>query len=431
MDSLILHVDIDAFFASVEQIRNPRLSGKPVAVGSGVIASCSYEAREHGLRAGMPLGKALRRCPNLIIVRGRETIYRAYARRLFDICETLSPRVEEHLDEAYCDLSGTRRIFPNPVNEAERLCREVTESTGLTVTVGLGRNRMFARLIGRDHKPNGIGLIRPEDEEDLLLSMTVGDLPGVGPRTTEKLGRLGIETISQLRQLSAPALKGLLGRNGETLYQRCRGEDHRSIGGKEIPRTLQRGTSFDEDVSCPRTLDAMLEYLTERAASDLRKRGLMAGGVSVQIAYSDHIRDRRRESLKFPSQLDPDLIRIVLRLRRTLQKRRTAIRFIGLILDKIQPVSTAEQGTLFDDTSTVLEDGPPVAIGVEESHFQKRQQLNWQKLLPQVDRVREQHGHGLLLRGSALALQQKKNPDSPGIPRQRQGLILRTSCLTR
>ena len=431
MDSLILHVDIDAFFASVEQIRNPRLSGKPVAVGSGVIASCSYEAREHGLRAGMPLGKALRRCPNLIIVRGRETIYRAYARRLFDICETLSPRVEEHLDEAYCDLSGTRRIFPNPVNEAERLCREVTESTGLTVTVGLGRNRMFARLIGRDHKPNGIGLIRPEDEEDLLLSMTVGDLPGVGPRTTEKLGRLGIETISQLRQLSAPALKGLLGRNGETLYQRCRGEDHRSIGGKEIPRTLQRGTSFDEDVSCPRTLDAMLEYLTERAASDLRKRGLLAGGVSLQIAYSDHIRDRRRESLKFPSQLDPDLIRIVLRLRRTLQKRRTAIRFIGLILDKIQPVSTAEQGTLFDDTSTVLEDGPPVAIGVEESHFQKRQQLNWQKLLPQVDRVREQHGHGLLLRGSALALQQKKNPDSPGIPRQRQGLILRTSCLTR
>ncbi len=431
MDSLILHVDIDAFFASVEQIRNPRLSGKPVAVGSGVIASCSYEAREHGLRAGMPLGKALRRCPNLIIVRGRETIYRAYARRLFDICETLSPRVEEHLDEAYCDLSGTRRIFPNPVHEAERLCREVTESTGLTVTVGLGRNRMFARLIGRDHKPNGIGLIRPEDEEDLLLSMTVGDLPGVGPRTTEKLGRLGIETISQLRQLSAPALKGLLGRNGETLYQRCRGEDHRSIGGKEIPRTLQRGTSFDEDVSCPRTLDAMLEYLTERAASDLRKRGLLAGGVSVQIAYSDHIRDRRRESLKFPSQLDPDLIRIVLRLRRTLQKRRTAIRFIGLILDKIQPVSTAEQGTLFDDTSTVLEDGPPVAIGVEESHFQKRQQLNWQKLLPQVDRVREQHGHGLLLRGSALALQQKKNPDSPGIPRQRQGLILRTSCLTR
>jgi len=404
MDSLILHVDIDAFFASVEQIRNPRLSGKPVAVGSGVIASCSYEAREHGLRAGMPLGKALRRCPNLIIVRGRETIYRAYARRLFDICETLSPRVEEHLDEAYCDLSGTRRIFPNPVNEAERLCREVTESTGLTVTVGLGRNRMFARLIGRDHKPNGIGLIRPEDEEDLLLSMTVGDLPGVGPRTTEKLGRLGIETISQLRQLSAPALKA---------------------------RTLQRGTSFDEDVSCPRTLDAMLEYLTERAASDLRKRGLMAGGVSVQIAYSDHIRDRRRESLKFPSQLDPDLIRIVLRLRRTLQKRRTAIRFIGLILDKIQPVSSAEQGTLFDDTSTVLEDGPPVAIGVEESHFQKRQQLNWQKLLPQVDRVREQHGHGLLLRGSALALQQKKNPDSPGIPRQRQGLILRTSCLTR
>jgi DNA polymerase-4 len=428
--SLMLHVDIDAFFASVEQIRNPRLAGRPVAVGSGVIASCSYEAREHGLRAGMPLGRAVRRCPTLIIVRGRESVYRAYARQLFDLCETLSPRLEEHLDEAYCDLSGTEKLFPDPVVEAQRLCHQVTATTGLTVTVGLGRNRMFARLIGRQHKPNGIGLLDPEQEDALLKALPILELPGIGPRSAERLQRLGISTVEELQQLTLPALSGLFGRQGEILFQRCRGEDHRSIGGREVPRTLQRGTSFDEDITCPRTLDAMLEYLTERAAAELRRRGLLAGGLTVQIAYSDHIRDRRRLKLRHPCQDDPTMITTALHLRGALQQRRTAVRFIGVILDGIGLVPEATQPELFSDDDR--------RDRVPEIDPQPQQQ-KWQKLLPQVDRIRERHGHGLLLRGSALALQQESESQSrenserktPPIRRDRQGLILRTSCLTR
>ena len=434
--SLMLHVDIDAFFASVEQIRNPRLAGRPVAVGSGVIASCSYEAREHGLYAGMPLGRAVRRCPTLIIVRGRETVYRAYARQLFDLCETLSPRLEEHLDEAYCDLSGTEKLFPDPIAEAQRLCNEVTATTGLTVTVGLGRNRMFARLIGRRHKPNGIGLLKPAQEEELLCALPIDELPGIGPRNAERLGRIGIATVEEMRQLTLPTLTGLLGRQGEILYQRCRGEDHRSIGGREVPRTLQRGTSFDEDIACPRTLDGMLEYLTERAAADLRRRGLLAGGLAVQIVYSDRIRDRRRRALHTPSNDDPTLISTALELRRSLQQRRTAVRFIGVVLDRIRVLPEATQPELFasenshpDSHPAKLENGP------------EPQQQKWRKLLPQVDRIRERHGHGLLLRGSAMALQQESASEdqkarnsgqkSPPIRRDRHGLILRTSCLTR
>ena len=428
--SLMLHVDIDAFFASVEQIRNPRLAGRPVAVGSGVIASCSYEAREHGLHAGMPLGRAVRQCPALVIVRGRETVYRAYARRLFELCETLSPRLEEHLDEAYCDLSGTQKLFPDPVAEARRLCREVHANTGLTVTVGLGRNRMFARLIGRLHKPNGIGYLAPQQEEKLLCALPIIELPGIGPRTAERLDRLGISTVEELRQLTPPTLSGLFGRQGEILYQRCRGEDHRSIGGREIPRTLQRGTSFDEDIACPQTLDAMLEYLTERAGADLRRRGLLAGGLSVQIVYSDRIRDRRRRPLRLPCQDDPTLISTALELRRSLQQRRTAVRFIGVILDRIAVRPEATQQELFPTSG----EGESTTFPECEAELQQRQ--NWQKLLPQVDRIRERHGHGLLLRGSALALQknpenQNSDPTTPAIRRDRQGLILRTSCLTR
>ena len=423
----MLHVDIDAFFASVEQIRNPRLAGRPVAVGSGVIASCSYEARRHGLHAGMPLGRAVRRCPTLIIVRGRETVYRAYARQLFDLCESLSPKLEEHLDEAYCDLSGTEKLFPDPLSEAQRLCRQVTANTGLTVTVGLGRNRMFARLIGRLHKPNGIGFLDPAQEDDLLKALPIIELPGIGPRSAERLQQLGISTVDEMRQLTLPTLSGLFGRQGEILFQRCRGEDHRSIGGREVPRTLQRGTSFDEDIACPRTLDAMLEYLTERAGADLRRRGLLAGGLAVQIAYSDHLRDRRRLKLRTPCQDDPTLITTALHLRQSLQQRRTAVRFIGVVLDGIRLIPEASQPELFATGDMVAEVSP-----VSE----KPQQQKWQKLLPQVDRIRERHGHGLLLRGSALALQQESESqnserNTPPIRRDRQGLILRTSCLTR
>ncbi|RUA11011.1 MAG: hypothetical protein DSY81_01945 [Bacillota bacterium] len=419
MRPLVLHLDIDAFFASVEQLRNPRLAGRPVAVGSGVIASCSYEAREHGLQAGMPLGKALRQCPPLVIVRGHESIYRCYAARLFEICHNWSPVVEEHLDEAYCDLAGTERIYPDPRQEVARLRDEIHSSTGLTVTAGLGRNRMFARLIGKLHKPDGLGYIEPEQEESLLLQLPIESIPGVGPRTATVLSNLGIEKVEQLRELSRSALSGLLGRNGEILYERCRGEDHRLIGGREIPRSIQRGTSFDEDISCPRTLDAMIEYLAERIASNLRQRGLEAGGLALQLVHGDHRRDRRRVALAPPTALDPPIIKTALELRRAMEGRRTAIRFVGIHLDRIRLAATVEQGDLFTATTE------------DPADTDLQQQQRWKRLLGQVDRIRMRHGHGALLRGSALALQDGRDRGGTALERDRHGLILRTSCLTR
>jgi len=422
---LILHLDIDAFFASVEQLRNPRLMGKPVAVGSGVIASCSYEAREHGLKAGMPLGQALRRCPPLAIVRGHESIYRCYAARLFEVCQRWSPVVEEHLDEAYCDLGGTERIYPDPGLDVERLRDEIHSCTGLTVTAGLARNRMFARLIGKRNKPDGLGLLDPAQEETFLQQLPLEDLPGVGPRTRATLSHIGIDTVEQLRQLTRPVLSGLLGRNGELLHERCRGEDPRHIGGREIPRSIQRGTSFDEDISCPRTLDAMIEYLAERASRNLRQRGLEAGALSLQVAHSDHRRDRRQATLSPPTNLDPSIIQSAIALRHSMEQRRTAIRFVGIQLQRIRSVSAVHQGELFATT----EQAPSLPKRALADDQEQRQR--WQRLLPQIDLIRMRHGHGALLRGSALALQSTANRGGTDLQRDRHGLILRTSCLTR
>ena len=413
----MLHVDIDAFFASVEQLRNPRLAGRPVAVGSGVIASCSYEARRHGLHAGMALGRARRRCPQLAVVRGHEAIYRCYAARLFETCRRWSPQIEEHLDEAYCDLSGTERLHGDPIAVAQELRRSVHEQTGLTVTVGLGRNRMFARLVSGRRKPDGCGWLRPEEEEPLLRTLPVEQLPGVGGRTQAILQRLGIATVDDLRSLSRPALAALLGRNGELLYERCRGEDHRAIGNLEIPRSLQRSTTFHQDEENPATIDAMLEYLSERAARYLRGRGLETGGLTVRIVYSDHVSDRRRRALRPATALDGPLVDAAIALRRSLQKRRVALRHIGVTLDRLQRVSTVE-ADLFEAASS--------GVDRRSSPTDER----WRRLLREVDRVRERHGHSAIIKGRALRLLEAGGADG-GLERDRNGFILRTSCLTR
>ena len=155
----VLHVDIDAFFAAIEQQRDPRLAGRPVIVGAGVIASCSYQARAFGLRAGMPLSEARRLCPEAVILEGHAQVYRCFAEQIFACCREVSPAVETYLDEAYCDLGGTERLHGDLVEAARGLKRAIRAATGLAVTCGIGPNRMLAKLIGKTVKPDGLARI--------------------------------------------------------------------------------------------------------------------------------------------------------------------------------------------------------------------------------------------------------------------------------
>jgi len=169
----VLHVDIDAFFAAIEQQRDPRLKGKPVIVGAGVIASCSYEARKFGLRAGMSLVEAKRLCPRVVILEGHAQVYRCYAERVFERCRELSPDVETYLDEAYLELTGTARVHGDFTAAAARLKRAILDDTGLTVTCGIGPNRMLAKLVGKTTKPDGLARIDAHEAEAFLVGRPI------------------------------------------------------------------------------------------------------------------------------------------------------------------------------------------------------------------------------------------------------------------
>src|SRR5437773_9516424 len=176
----VLHVDIDAFFAAIEQQRDPRLAGRPVIVGAGVIASCSYQARAFGLRAGMPLSEARRLCPEAVILEGHAQVYRCFAEQIFARCRCLAPAVETYLDEAYCDLTGTERLHGDLVEAAGALKADIRAATGLTVTCGIGPNRMLAKLIGKTVKPDGLRRIHPPEADAFLCDRPIEPLAGVG-----------------------------------------------------------------------------------------------------------------------------------------------------------------------------------------------------------------------------------------------------------
>lgn len=400
MSSLIMHVDIDAFFASVEQLRNPALRGKPVIVGTGVIASCSYEARRYGLKAGMPLYEAMRRCPSAAVLDGHAQVYRCFAERVFEACGEMAPGIETHLDEAYCDLSGTERIYGNPLSAGRRLCALVKERTGLSVTVGLGVNRMVAKMAGKTVKPGGVRLVRPGSEREFVSGVPVRDIPGVGRVTLDVLRKLNVRRASDLTALPLEYLRMLFGRNGDVLYRRCRGMD----GGlleNEIPSSISRETSFPRETGERCEIEGTLHYLMGRASRTLRSLGLSCRTVSAKVRYADGGGREASRTLPAPARLDGELFETALGLLGTLLSRRSALRLAGVSLSSLCRASAA-QGDLYD-----------VKRPFRESD-----------LCDGLDRVRERFGHGAVVSGRSLYLAAK-------VKRDRYGYILRTPSLTK
>ncbi len=398
---VIVHVDIDAFFASVEQLRNPRLRRRPVIVGTGVIASCSYEARRHGLRAGMPLSEARRRCPAAVILPGQAAVYRCFADRVFELCREAAPAVDAYLDDAYLDLTGTERLFRRATDVADRLRARVRDSTGLTITVGIGSSRMIARLASHGAKPDGLAEVPPGEEEAFLCGRPLADLPGVGPRTAELLQSMGLETIADLREVGVGPLVRLLGEPGRILHERASGLDTRPVVPREIPRSISRETSFDPPAFDPSAIEAMLAYLVERAARALRHLDLAARTVSVRADPADGGRTEAHHTLASPSALDGVLGDAARELLKRAHARRVGLRRLGVALTGIAPAGGEQLDFL--------------CRGAREREA---------RLTRGVDRVRDRFGHGALVGGRSLALLDE-------LDRDRYGFVLRTPSLTK
>jgi DNA polymerase IV len=404
MGSLVLHVDIDAFFASVEEARNPALRGRPVAVGSGVVASASYAARKFGIRAGTSLRKARSLCPDLVIIAGHAPIYRCFSDRIFALCAEYAPTVETYLDEAYCDWSGTERIYPDPIVMAEEIRRRVREDVGVTITAGLGRNRMLAKMASKSAKPDGLRRILPADEETFLLDLPVSRLPGVGPRTERLLQRLNVRTIGEMRMLSRDSLRAMLGMPGLALYERCRGEDTLPVSRREIPRSIQRETSFHQDTIDRTTIEGTLHYLTERAANTMRRLGLQARQAGVKVRYGDGIEESMTRKLPSPTEIDSEIFDFAMKVLKVIHTRRAALHLVGVVLT----------GFIADNGFRQLE-----IIGTAAASSRRERGL-----LESLDAIRERYGYASVVCGRSLDLLGKLAQDD-------HGFILRTSSLTK
>jgi DNA polymerase-4 len=398
---VILHVDIDAFFASIEQQRDPRLRGRPVIVGAGVIASCSYEARRFGLRAGMTLSEAKRLCPAAVIVDGHAQVYRCFAEEIFARCREVAPALETYLDEAYGDLTGTERVHGDLLEAGGRLKRAIHEATGLTVTCGLGPNRMLAKLIGKTVKPDGLARIRAAEAEAFMRDLPVEKVAGVGHAHAKTLRSMNVRTAGEMRVLPVETLERLFGAPGRLLHERCRGRDTAVVSEREVPVSISRETSFHHDTADPAEIEGMLEYLAGRACRTARELGIRPRTVAVRVRYVDDQGDERARSLPQPSDADPVVLGLALDLLARLFTRRVALHLVGLTLSNFVRAG-AEQGALFEER----EAGRRAA------------------LYRAFDGVRSAYGHGVLVSGRALHLKGRLEEDE-------HGFVLRTPSLTR
>jgi len=399
---LILHVDVDAFFASVEQLLIPALRGRAVVVGSGVIASCSYEARRFGLHAGMPLGEARRLCPSAVIVAGDHSIYRCFADQVWAVCRGYTVGLETYLDEAYGDATGVPlRAGEDPAGFGRRLQRQVRDEAGLPVSVGLAGNRMLAKVASASGKPGGVVWIPPDRAEAFLAPLPVEKLPGVGPKTAAMLYDLNVRTVGALRRLGRQVLRAMLGRRGEILFERCRGRDvAEPATACRPPRTISRETTFHKPTCDPREIVGMLRYLLARAMRAARRAGLLAGCVEVAIRYDDWTEQAASRSLPNPTGLDEEVFDTVAALLARLHRRRVALRRVGVVLSRFAP-------------------GPDRADLFEPPSRARRRSLH-----AAVDAIRDRWGHAAVVTGESAELLGR-------LERNDDGFVLRTPSLTK
>lgn len=397
----IAHVDIDAFFASVEQARDPALRGRPVAVGNGVVASCSYEARARGCRPAMRLSEARRICPELVVLDGHYPTYRAFAERVFEECRRYSPQLETFLDEAILDLTGTERLWGHPFDVADDLRRRVRETTGLAVTIGVGANRMVARLATKRAKPDGRGIVEPGHEAEHVASLPIEELPGVGHATAERLRALNVTTVGGLRVFSVDHLRALFGVRGEALHERAYGRDSRVVEAAEIPRSISRETAFHEPTSDPEEHRAMLHYLTERAARTARGLGVAPRTIAVKIRYADDAGEEARRTFREGVAVDAKLFAAACELLQRVRTRRVALHLVGVALSGFV-ADGAEQLDLMGDARA------PHA----------------RDLCDGLDDVRGKYGHAAVVAGASIGLMGKLKQDA-------YGFVLRTPSLTK
>jgi DNA polymerase IV len=309
----IIHVDMDAFYASVEQRDNPELRGKPVVVGGspqsrGVASTCSYEARKYGIRSAMPLAEAYRRCPQAIFVPVNGRKYREVSLQINKIFHDYTPIVEPlSLDEAFLDVTGSTRLFGSAENIAKEIKARIQKELELTASVGLACNKFLAKIASDLKKPNGLVVVAPDKIQQFLDPLPVERIWGVGVKTAERLHGLNIRCVRELRQLEVEYLERLFGIGGNQLYHLARGIDERPVEIERGVKSIGREITFSEDIRDREALATFLLELTVDVGRKLRKEALKAKTINLKLRFKDFSTITRARTLDSLTNLDEDI----------------------------------------------------------------------------------------------------------------------------
>ena len=358
----ILHVDMDAFYAAVEQRDNPDLVGKPVVVGGGsnrgVVAAASYEARKFGIRSAMPMAEAIRRCDHLVRVKPRMSHYVDASQQIFAVFNEFSPLVEGlSLDEAFLDVSASVKLFGSPPEIAARIKRRIKDETRLTASVGVAQNKLVAKIASDLDKPDGLTVVMPDDYGNKLDPLPVRVIPGIGRETLKRLDRIGIVTVRDLRLAHDRDLEPIFGRYTQKTRERAAGIDHRPVIPSRDEKSISAEETYDQDLTKPAEMDRELLHLAERAATRLRKSGLAAGTVQIKIRRADFATFTRQQSLHPPSHNTDRICSLARELLHTWLATNpdARIRLLGVGGSKLAPADQADlfSGDLSHDSSVI------------------------------------------------------------------------------
>ncbi len=349
----IAHMDCDAFYASVEKRDNPALRDVPVIVGGGqrgVVSTCCYLARIHGVRSAMPMFQAMKLCPQATVVKPRMQVYVQVSRAIRAMMEDLTPAIEPlSLDEAFLDLTGTERLHgAPPVVVLARLIRRMEEELGLSGSVGLSHNKFLAKIASDLDKPRGFSVIGKAETADFLRSKPVRIIWGVGTATQASLEKAGIRTIADLLRWDRADLVARFGSMGERLWHLARGEDHRRVSRDEKLKSISKETTFFEDTADPDILDGHLWRLAEQVADRAKAKALSGRTVTLKLKRGDFQLISRRHALTDPTQLTDRIYRAARDLFRA-EVARGPFRLIGVGISDLAPEDQADLvGDLLD-----------------------------------------------------------------------------------
>jgi len=401
----IFHVDMDAFFVSVEELFDPSLKGKAVVVGGqrderGVVSAASYEARKFGVHSAMPLRSAAKLCPHATFVDGHRDRYLDCSEKVYKVLTSFSPLVEmASIDEAYLDMSGTERLHGPAFRAAHALHNKVKSETHLNCSIGIGTSRLIAKVASAKAKPHGILWVVPGQEARFLAPLDVRDIPGVGKVTEKSLNDLGIRVVADLARFEESFLEERFGKWGLAMAGKARGEDaggwfDSEVGQGGDPKSISHEHTYSEDTADVEKIESTLMRLSEMVGRRLREHRLHARTIQLKLRYKDFTTITRAHSLPAATQLDTEIFEQVRTLFRKNWRKGAQVRLLGVHASSFEPI--AEQRDMLED--------------------ERRQR--WQQALAAADRLRDKFGESSvsLAAGMKGSFQERTHENPVGLP---------------